>query len=101
MSRATKASIAKTAERSWAVLVMGLERQDYLAQPFGRQLDDARRVAAFKASAKRTHVGAKGRATLAAVRCWVRENAPSQFFAAWPSDSAHYKDDAVEIWFTE
>lgn len=67
--------------------------------PFGRQLDDWKKIKAFKENAKSTHVGAKRKATLAAVKAWVKEFKPSQFFAKWQADSSMWKDDSVEIWY--
>jgi hypothetical protein len=67
--------------------------------PFGRQLGDLRKVQEWKKSAKSTHVGSKGKATLPAVRKWVKEVKPSEFYAKWKMDSPNYKDDSVEIFY--
>lgn len=96
-----KASMQKTPLRTWVVKVDGLERQDFLSLPLGRQLDDARKVQAFKAQAKSTHVGAKHKATFATVKEWIKMMNPSQFYANWQSDSPTYKDDSVEIWYMD
>ena len=93
-----KATFAKTAEFSYAYKVDGVTPGFHTAI-FGRQLDDLRKVGAFKATAKSTHVGAKRRATLAAVKEWVKLNSPSQFYARWRSDSSQYKEDCVEIFY--
>ena len=96
-----RASIQKTPRTSWAVKVDGLSANDFLSLPFGRQMADAKKVQEFKATAKTYHVGAKHRATVAAVREWIKERNPSQFFASWPSDSPQYKDDSVQVWYVD
>ena len=53
----------------------------------------------FKTNSKSTRVDAKGKATMTAVKEWVKENKPSEFFASWQKDSSSYKDDSVEIFF--
>ena len=53
----------------------------------------------FKTNSKSIRVDAKGKATMTAVKEWVKENKPSEFFASWEKDSSSYKDDSVEIFF--
>jgi len=95
-----RASVQKTAKLSWAVKVAGLYRQDFHSQPFGHQISDLNKVRAFQQTAKKYHVGAKHKATLTAVKQWLKDNKPAQFYACWRSDSPWYKDDSVEIWYT-
>jgi hypothetical protein len=84
---------------SYAVNIPILDSNDFVNMPFGRQLDDARKVQEWKKTAKSTHVGSKGKATLPAVRKWVKENKPTEFYAKWKMDSSNYKDDSVEIFY--
>ena len=79
---------------TWAVRVDGIDNE-FFKQPFGRRLDDQKKAVAFAETAKKTHIGAKGKSTLAAVRAWVREEKPKQFYASWRSDSPMWKDDSV------
>lgn len=83
---------------SYAVEVSGVAK-DFFKQPFGRQIDDMKKLKEFMSSAKKTHVGAKGKSTMAAVKAWVKEAKPSQYYAKWQSDSANYKDDSVEVYY--
>ena len=86
-----------TAEgKHYAVHVPGVDPHVH-TQPFGRALSDLRKVKEFKSTAKTTHVGAKGKSTLAAVKAWAKENPDKHFHAHWGADSPHYKDDSVEI----
>lgn len=62
---------------------------------------DYKEVAEFTKTAKKGYVGAKGKATMPAVKKWVRENKPSQFYAKWKADSSMWKDDTVEIWYVK
>ena len=36
---------------------------------------------------------------MTAVKEWVKENKPSEFYALWEKESSFYKDDSVEIFF--
>ncbi len=93
-----KPSFGKSDGNNYAVCIADIDN-DYYTQPFGRSLD-ARRIARdFIASANVDVVGAKGKATLAAIKAWVRDNKPSQFHAQWRADSANYKDDCVTIYY--
>lgn len=77
---------------NYATNLPGSERPD--------SLDVARAAQAFQKTAKSTHVGAKGKSTMAAVKKWVSERKPAQFYARWKADSPSYKDDSVQVWFT-
>lgn len=82
---------------SYAVNVGSLDSNDFFKQPFGRQIDDMKRLRLWMETAKKGYAGAKGRATMPAVKRWVRENQPAEFYARWKADSSMYKDDSVEI----
>ncbi len=84
---------------SYAVKVDSLSSNDFLSQPFGRQLDDMKKLRAWKETASKAHAGAKGKSTMPAVRRWVRENKPAEFYARWKSDGPMWKDDSVEIYY--
>jgi hypothetical protein len=64
---------------------------------FVNQLKLQKFVREWKKGAKIEYVSAKGRPTLSAVKEWVKENNPTEFYAKWQSDSSTYKDDTVEI----
>ena len=84
---------------SYAVNIPTLDSNEFLKMPFGRQLDDSRKVGEWKKTAKKAYVGAKGKGTLPSVKKWVKENKPSEFYAKWKMDSSNYKDDSVEIFY--
>lgn len=83
---------------NYAVKINGIEN-DFPTMPFGRQIEYLKKVREFKDSAKKGTVGAKGKATMPAVKSWVKENNPSEFYATWQKDSSSYKDDSVTIYF--
>lgn len=85
---------------SYAVNLNGVDNE-FLNQPFGRQLDAMKKVKEFTSKAKKGYAGAKGKSTLAAVKDWVKLNQPTQFYAKWKSDSSSYKNDSVEIFYTK
>lgn len=85
---------------SYAVNLNGVDNE-FLNQPFGRQLDAMQKVKEFTSKAKKGYAGAKGKSTLAAVKDWVKLNQPTQFYAKWKSDSRFYKNDSVEIFYTK
>jgi len=84
---------------SYAVNIPTLDSNEFLKMPFGRQLDDSRKVGEWKKTAKKAYVGAKGKGTLPSVKKWVKENKPSEFYAKWKMDSSSWKDDSVEIFY--
>jgi hypothetical protein len=89
----------KSDKFSYAVNIPLLDNNDFINMPFGRQIDDAKKVMEWKKDAKKGYVSAKGKATLPAVKKWIKENNPSEFYAKWPMDSGSYKDDSVEIFY--
>ena len=96
----TKATFGNDGEYNYAFKVEGVEPEFY-RRPFGRQLDSARAAGKFCKGAKKYSVGCKGKATMACVKEWVKENKPSQFYAKWKKDSSYYKDDSVDIYYVD
>ncbi len=58
-------------------------------------------IDAFKKTAKKTYVDAKGKKTVPAVKKELKLQGAKQYYAKWKSDSPSYKDDSVEVWFTK
>ena len=83
---------------SWAVNIDDIKGGN---QPrnLGWSIDNRTVIADFKKKAKKTYVGAKGKATLPAVKKALKMLGATQYFAQWKSDSSSYKDDSVEIWY--
>ena len=85
---------------SYAVLIDGVDG-DFFTRPFGRQLDDWRKIEDFKATAKHGYADSKWKPTMSAVKEWVRLYEPKQFFAVWNSETDFYHDDSVKIFYTK
>ena len=89
--------------RNYAVNIKNLpDGNDYFNRPFGRRLPSVKVVGEFMSSpgVKTMHIGAKGIPTMKAVKKWVKDNNPIEFYACWPEDSSNYKDDSVLIYFS-
>jgi len=95
-----KTTIKQCGGTNYAYKVEGVNT-DFHTMPFGRQLDDMRKIREFMEGATSYHVGCKGKASLSAVRQWIKERKPTQFYAKWRADSANWKDDSVEIFYKD
>lgn len=82
------------------VKIKGVDKEFYKA-PFGRQIDDLKKVKAFIETAKTYYVDAKRKGTLAAVKQWLKEKKPSEYYAKWKKDSSNYKDDSVQVYYRD
>ena len=80
------------------VKIKGVDKEYYRA-PFGRQMDDLKKVKAFMETAKTAYVNAKHKGTLTAVKRWIKETSPSEYYAKWRKDSSNYKDDSVKVYY--
>jgi hypothetical protein len=98
-AKSAKPSFGKEGKYNYVVNVQGLSSNDFYLQPFGRQMDDLKKIKEFKSSAEKDYIDAKGRSTISAVKEWLKLNKPSQFYAQWQQDSSAYKDDSVEIFY--
>jgi len=94
-----KAGIGVSDRHNYVGQINDLDSNEFFKQPFGRQLDDLKKVKKWKETAKKEYVGAKGKPTLPAVKRWIKDNKPSEYYAMWRQDSSSYKDDSVEIWY--
>ncbi len=72
---------------------------EFFKQPFGRQLDDMKKIKQFMKTSKSYHVDAKGKATLASVKKWISTFKPEQVFAKWQKDSSYNKSDNVQVYY--
>ena len=84
-----------TGGRSCAFRVDGVDGT-FLGKNFGRQLEMLRALKAFRDRAE--HV-AHVRCSQRAVKEWVKDVQPSQFFAVWTSETDFYHDDSIEIFY--
>lgn len=90
--------VATHSGRCYAVNVTGVDSQFY-KKPFGRQIDDMRLIRSFKADARSVHVNCKRLNSKTEVNRWIRQNCPSQYYAAWIADCSTWKDDSVEVYY--
>lgn len=63
------------------------------------KMDDLKRIRKFTEEAKVTHIDAKGKPTLPAVKKFIKEMKPIEYYAKWQADSSYYKDDSVEFFY--
>ena len=98
--RNKKACYGTVHGRSYAVCVEGVDG-DFFTRPFGRQLDELRKIEDFKATAKHGYADAKWKPTISAVKEWVRLYEPKQFFAVWTADSRFLKEDSVQVFYID
>ena len=82
------------------VKINGVDK-DYHRLPFGRQIEDIKKIRLFCQSALSYHVGAKHKPTLPAVKQWLKEKAPSEYYASWEADHYNYKDDSVQVFYKD
>jgi len=95
--RKTKKAYCVTVEGvSYAFRVDGVNGT-FRGQIFERQIDALSKLKAFQDRAE--HV-AHFRGSQKAVKEWVKDNNPSQFFAWWISETDFYHDDSIEIFYT-
>jgi hypothetical protein len=100
LNEGTKKPHFGSAEKfNYAYSVDGVQ-DGFETQIFGRQLDSLRKVREFTNNAKKYDVNAKGINTMTAVKNWVKEFKPKEFYARWQKDSSNYKDDSVEVYYT-
>ena len=83
---------------SYAFRVDGVDGGEFFGLPFGRRMEATNRLMAFQYRAK--HVG-YSEVSQKAVKEWVKDVQPSQFFAFWRSSGRFYHDDYIEIFYTK
>lgn len=93
-----KAYIGTHDSFNYVVKVGGIDNT-FPSKVFGQAMEDRKALVEWKKNAKFGCVGSKGKATLASVKRWVKENNPSEYYASWRADSSLYKDDCVDIYY--
>lgn len=73
---------------------------EFNSMPLGRQMDHHAAIAAFKARAKRGHIGAKRRSTAAGFRDFKALYQTVEWFFINRDNGSLYHDDSTEIWYT-
>jgi hypothetical protein len=92
-------SFGTAEKKNYAVQINALDSNEFYKQSFGRSWDDRKRVDKFIDTAHTQYIDTKGMPTKKAVRDWVKNVKPDQFYASWTSDSKFYKDDNVKIYY--
>ena len=72
--------------------------KDSVKRGFGGMIDLRPEMQRIKQNGKKVYVDAKGKATIKAVKDYVKEHKPKEFYARWKCDSSFYKDDNVEMY---
>lgn len=101
-SKAGSPVFRKLPDFSYAVKIEGIDN-DFFTRPFGHQRDAILHIREWQKTADVNYVDAKGKATLQAVRNWVKMFKPSEFYAKWTSDSRvrMSKSDSVKIFYKD
>jgi len=93
-----KAFYGTVGERSYAFRVDGVDGAEFFGLHFVRRIPAFEKLIKFEAETAKHVAYVKG--SQKAVREWVREKKPSQFFAWWISETDFYKDDSIKICYT-
>jgi hypothetical protein len=72
--------------------------KDYAALPFGRRIEHARTIEAFKASAQSIHLSQKRQSYTKAIREAIRLYGVTEYFCQFHCN-ANVKDDSFQFWF--
>ena len=88
--------------RTYAFRVDGVDGGEFFCSPFGRRLETMKKLIEFQdETEKHEYIRTKRRKILPAVKEWVKDTKPSQFFAVWNSETDFYHDDSVKIFYTK
>ena len=80
--------------------VAGVEK-GFENKPFGRQIESLEIIRKFRSAAKKGYASTKGgKSSLKAVNEWLKLYKPKEYYAQWREDST-YKDDSIEISYTD
>ena len=97
-----KAFYGTVGESSYAFRVNGVDGADFFGLPFVRRMAVLDKLIKFEKEQAKHVSYVKG--SQRAVREWVRDNKPSQFFAWWSSDvycyERFYSNGSVKISYT-
>ena len=97
--RKTKKACYGTVEGvNYAFRVNGVDGSEFFGLPWERRMEAINKLMAFQYRAK--HVGYSD-GSQRAVKEWVKDNQPSQFFAFWRSDVCFHHNDYIEIFYTK
>jgi len=79
---------------------IAIKCKDFNNLPFGRQIEYFRQIEAFKQTAKKVHICQKRRSTGAALKEFKELYQPKFFFCK-NTEGPNYKDDSIEVFYTE
>ena len=79
---------------------LGIKDKDFNTLPFGQQLEYFRKIEEYKKSAKSVHISQKHRSTSKALKEFKDLYQPKSFFCK-NTEGEWYKDDSIEVFYTE
>ncbi len=85
-------------KRKFKINGIGITDSAYNQLPFGRQLEFAKKIEEFKASAKTVHISQKRRSHASAWKEFKELYNPTEWFAQY-EDSSNVRDDSFQIWY--
>jgi hypothetical protein len=97
-AKGSKAYFGTNDGKSYAVNLSGAKGGNE-PRNMGWAMDNTKMLKDFMKDAKTHYAGAKGKATLPAVKSAIKMLGATEFYATWKADSANYKDDSVKIYY--
>ena len=94
----SKPFIGKVKDMHYFINVDGINN-NFVSEPFGRQIDSLKKIEAFKKSAKSTHISIKRTPIAKAFKEFKDLYKPIEFFGATKINDS-FKDDSFKIWYT-
>lgn len=85
-------------KRKFKINGLGITDKQYDALPFGRQIEYAKKIEAFKASAKSVHISQKRKSHAAAWKEFKELYNPTEWFTTY-LDGPTARDDSFEVWY--
>ena len=79
---------------------LGIKDKEFNTLPFGRQIEYFRKIEEFKQAAKSVHISQKRRTTNSALKEFKNLYKP-KFFYCNNTEGLNYKDDSIQVFYTE
>lgn len=86
-------------KRKFKINGLGITDKQYDTLPFGRQIEFAKKIEAFKAKAKTVHISQKRKTHAAAWKEFKELYQPVEWFTTY-LDGTNARDDSFEVWYT-
>lgn len=93
-------AFGKSKKLQYAVKLNDVSRNDFLTLAISRRIQDGKIARDFQDEATHVEISAPGKDSLGAVKKWVEQNKPKEFFAKWMLDShAFGKSFTVDLYY--